>query len=160
AAALVREEELHLYLTLCCGEVWRGLHNSYLGRQALGENGVDIDEGLLLLQEFGWIAVQFGNQEIGAIEAFIELLHRDVLRQSGLALVEAVADQARPLPVVRGSKKPFGGPRHPGSIAGGEEPEGGMEGRLARRREIRQRPQYQGLIDSTREGPASIARDG
>src|SRR5262245_5139534 len=64
AATLVGEYDLHLDLTLGGGEVWRGLHNSYLGRQALGENGVDIDEGLLLLQEFGWIAVQFGNQEI------------------------------------------------------------------------------------------------
>src|SRR5437763_11138489 len=51
AAALVREEELHLDLTLCRGEVWRGLHNGNLGWQARRQDSIDIDQGPLLLQE-------------------------------------------------------------------------------------------------------------
>ena len=108
AATLVSEEELHLDLALRCGEVWSGLYNGHLWRQALGEDGVNINQGAFLLQELGGIAVQFRYQEIWAIETLIELLHRDVLRQSCYALVEAVADQARSLPIIEAAKNPSG----------------------------------------------------
>jgi hypothetical protein len=58
AATLISDEDLHLYLTLYSGKVWSGLHNGDLGRHALGEDGVDIDQGPLLLQEFGGIPLQ------------------------------------------------------------------------------------------------------
>jgi hypothetical protein len=57
AAALVCEQELHLDLTLGCGEVRSGLHNGDLGRQAGREDGVNIDLSPLLLQELGRIAL-------------------------------------------------------------------------------------------------------
>jgi hypothetical protein len=57
AATLVREEELHLYFTLYGGEVWSGLHNGHLRWETGRKNGIDFDQGPLLLQELGRITL-------------------------------------------------------------------------------------------------------
>ena len=112
----------------------------------------------LLLQEFGGIPLQLRDQEIRGRSAHRALYRAYCARVD--ALVEAVADQACPMPIVRGGKKPFRGPCHPGAIGSREEREGWAVRRVPRRREIRQKPQGEGLVDRARQGPASIAGDG